>query len=38
MRGASCFVRGHAGASVFVDQQFEVGTNFLIEVYLHIPR
>jgi hypothetical protein len=37
-RVASRFVRRHARANVFLDQHFEVGTNLLVEVYLHTTR
>jgi hypothetical protein len=31
-RGALRFFSRHACAKVFLDQQFEVGTNFLVEI------
>ena len=37
-RGALGFLRRHAGAKVFVDQQLEVRANLLVEVLVDTPR
>jgi len=37
-RGALRLVRRHAGANIFLGQHFEVGANFLVEVYVLAMR
>ena len=37
-RGTLCLFRRHARANVFLDQHFEVGIDFLVEVSVHTFR
>jgi len=37
-RGTLRLLQRYAGLNVFLDQQFEVGMNLLVEVYIHTTR